>query len=264
MSLPIMTRDLAYKLDMLDAYYVEARMSGIEDQDIEIKRLGNSLVLMAKHILIDQFNSIRGFTIEDEPFLNDMLNLYVRNDIKVRLDILPSELNSEIATTLNEHQIIQKGFHTVFYRECTKLEDSIGSKVKVRKILKDELDMFLTTYLKGFGIPESFLDRAKEQRKFWTDVPEFHLYMAMLDDVPVGASVLYIRDEIGYLAGASTLVEYRGIGCQQQQLVKRMNDAADLGCRLLTTQAQFHSTSQRNMQRNGFQIAFTKGIWGMK
>jgi hypothetical protein len=70
-----------------------------------------------------------------------------------------------------------------------------------------------------------------------------------------------IKDDIGYLAGASTLPDYRGAGCQYQQIAKRINDAVDLGCSLLTTQAAFDSTSQRNMQRSGFQVAFTKGIW---
>lgn len=257
MSLPVLIRDLAYKLDMMDAYFVEKRMSGIAG--IETKWFLDTLAVMAKGTPNDQFNSIRGFMRENEFLLVEMLHLYQGQ--KVRIDILPSELTPSISAKLIEHNLIPKGFHTVFYRDCIKLESMEPSGIHVRKITEDEFGVFLDVYLRGFGIPESFLAGAKEQRSFWMDVPEFHLYLAKFKDAPVGASVLYIKDEIGYLAGASTLPIYRGVGCQYQQLVKRINDAVDLGCSILTTQAAFDSSSQRNMQRAGFQVAFTKGIW---
>jgi hypothetical protein len=257
MSLPVLTRSLAYKLDMMDAYFVEKRMSGIAGT--EIKWYLETLALMAKGNPNDQFNSIRGFMKENESLLDEMLSLYQGQ--KVRLDILPSELTPDISAKLIQHNLTPKSFHTVFYRDCTKLKPLETSEIQVRKISADELGVFLDTYLSGFGLPESFLAGAKEQRSFWMEVPEFHLYIATIKDTPVGASVLYIKDDIGYLAGASTLPDYRGVGCQYQQLVKRINDAADLGCTILTTQAAFDSSSQRNMQRAGFQVAFTKGIW---
>jgi hypothetical protein len=194
MSLPVLTRDLAYKLDMMDAYFVEKRMSGIAGT--EIKWFMDTLALMAKSIPNDQFNSIRGFMRENESMLEEMLQIYQGQ--KVRMDILPSELTPDISAKLIQHNLIPKGFHSVFYRDCTKLKPLDTSEIQVRKITEDELGVFLDTYLSGFGIPESFLAGAKEQRSFWMDVPEFHLYLASLKDTPVGASVLYIKDDIGY------------------------------------------------------------------
>ncbi|MGN1400004.1 MAG: GNAT family N-acetyltransferase [Bacillus sp. (in: firmicutes)] len=257
----ITTKETVRAFDMLDASFVQKRMSGIEGT--EIKAFGHTLAFFAKEQpRNEQFNSIRGFRQEDAERLAEIFLFYKEKQQKVRMDLLPGEVNVDVAKQLKAHGLLHTDFQTVFFRR--NLPDEKGflhPHVYARKIGKDELETFLRVYLTGFGIPGHMLSVAMEQRYFWKDIPEFHLYLAEKDGRAAAAAVLHVQGIYGYMAGASTLPEYRGSGCQQALLHARMNDAARNGCKLFGAEAQFGSASHRNIERLGFQVAYTKAIY---
>ena len=86
------------------------------------------------------------------------------------------------------------------------------------------------------------------------------LYVATVGDVPAAAAALTVADGIGYLANAATLPTFRRRGCQRALIAARVADAADAGCDLVTSGATFGSSSQRNLERAGFRLAYTKPV----
>jgi len=73
------------------------------------------------------------------------------------------------------------------------------------------------------------------------------------------ASVLMIPEhKVVALAGAGTLPEFRGQGLQTALLRHRMRAAADAGCELAVIVTLGGTTSQRNAERLGFTVAYTK------
>jgi GNAT superfamily N-acetyltransferase len=60
------------------------------------------------------------------------------------------------------------------------------------------------------------------------------------------------------LSGAATLPECRGHGIQTALLNVRMQVAAKAGCDLAVTVTLGGSTSQRNAERLGFRVAYSK------
>jgi hypothetical protein len=78
--------------------------------------------------------------------------------------------------------------------------------------------------------------------------------------VSAAAAALTVADGIGYLANAATLAAFRHRGCQGALIAARVADAADGGCDLVTSGAKFGSSSQRNLQRAGFRLAYTKPV----
>jgi len=63
------------------------------------------------------------------------------------------------------------------------------------------------------------------------------------------------------LAGASTVPEGRRQGAQLALLDARLRHAAAHGCDLAMMCAAPGSASQRNAERNGFRIAYTRTKW---
>ena len=63
------------------------------------------------------------------------------------------------------------------------------------------------------------------------------------------------------MAIAATLPNYRKKGIHVKLLQKRITDAKDAGCKLIVGQAACESVSQRNMEKVGMSIAYTKSIW---
>ena len=63
------------------------------------------------------------------------------------------------------------------------------------------------------------------------------------------------------LAGASTIPSARGRGAQALLLATRLRDARARGCNLAMIVASVGSQSQRNAERNGFRVAYTRTKW---
>ena len=70
-----------------------------------------------------------------------------------------------------------------------------------------------------------------------------------------------MHDRVALLAGASTVPEGRRQGAQLALLDARLQTAVDAGCDLAMMVAAPGSASQRNAERQGFRIAYTRTKW---
>ena len=89
-----------------------------------------------------------------------------------------------------------------------------------------------------------------------------HAFLAELDGRPIAAGAVTIHEGIALLAGASTITSERRQGAQKALLEARLRFAAEQGCDLAMMGAAPGSASQRNAQRQGFRIAYTRVKWG--
>jgi GNAT superfamily N-acetyltransferase len=86
-------------------------------------------------------------------------------------------------------------------------------------------------------------------------------FLAELDGRPGAAGALWIRDGIALFSGAATIPEMRRRGLQSALLQERMRYAFAQGCDLAMMVAAAGSESQRNAERKGFRIAYTRTKW---
>jgi GNAT superfamily N-acetyltransferase len=133
----------------------------------------------------------------------------------------------------------------------------------------------VTARLAGADEVERFADIAAEG---WREHPEFSgqirdlmtvmakrkgalNFLAELDGKAIGAGALAVHEGIALLAGASTIPEWRRRGAQRALLATRLDYAAQSGCDLAMICAAPGSESQRNAERAGFRIAYTRIKW---
>ena len=86
-------------------------------------------------------------------------------------------------------------------------------------------------------------------------------FLAEVDGEPGAAGVLLIHDKVALFGGSATVPELRRRGLQTALLHERMRYAFDHGCDLAMMVAVPGSDSQRNAERKGFQIAYTRTKW---
>jgi GNAT superfamily N-acetyltransferase len=86
-------------------------------------------------------------------------------------------------------------------------------------------------------------------------------FLAELDGKQIAAGALSIDGEIALLAGASTIPSARRQGAQNALLEQRLRYAATRGCTVAMMTTQCGSGSQRNAERHGFRIAYTRTKW---
>jgi GNAT superfamily N-acetyltransferase len=86
-------------------------------------------------------------------------------------------------------------------------------------------------------------------------------FLAEVDGQPGAAGVLCIHDGVALFGGAATVPEQRRRGLQAALLEERLRYAFDHGCDLAMMVAEAGSNSQRNAERKGFRIAYTRTKW---
>jgi GNAT superfamily N-acetyltransferase len=77
----------------------------------------------------------------------------------------------------------------------------------------------------------------------------------------VATAGLVVNDGVALFAGASTVPEARGQGAQAMLLSARLKYAVELGCDLAMIVTEAGSGSQRNAERAGFRIGYTRTKW---
>jgi GNAT superfamily N-acetyltransferase len=90
--------------------------------------------------------------------------------------------------------------------------------------------------------------------------PNAICFLAILDGKPAGGAggSTFPESGIAPFYGAATLPEYRNRGVQNALFQARLGAAAEAGCDLAMVCTQPGTVSQRNAERNGFRVAYTK------
>jgi GNAT superfamily N-acetyltransferase len=86
-------------------------------------------------------------------------------------------------------------------------------------------------------------------------------FIAELDGQPGAAGTLSLHDGVALFGGASTIPQMRRRGLQAALLEARMRHAFEHGCPLAMMVTEAGSQSQRNAERQGFRIAYTRTKW---
>jgi hypothetical protein len=136
------------------------------------------------------------------------------------------------------------------------------STVTVRVIAPEEAQLWSEISARGWS------HEHPELRHFLLDLgaisaarEETRCFLAEYDGEPGAAGVLCIHDGIALFGGSATVPELRCRGLQAALLHKRMCYAFDQGCDLAMIVALPGSDSQRNAERRGFRVAYTRTKW---
>jgi GNAT superfamily N-acetyltransferase len=86
-------------------------------------------------------------------------------------------------------------------------------------------------------------------------------FLAEVDGQAGGAGALSLHDGVALFAGAATIPEMRRRGLQGALLEARMRYAYEHKCELAMMVTEAGSQSQRNAERKGFRIAYTRTKW---
>jgi GNAT superfamily N-acetyltransferase len=134
--------------------------------------------------------------------------------------------------------------------------------VTVREARPDEAEVWAQTAAAGWRDSVPFTDALFEMMRIVGSAEGVRAYFAEIEGQPVATGAMAIYDGVALLAGAATLPEWRNRGAQRALLEHRLCHAAEAGCDLAMMGAAPGSASQRNAERQGFRIAYTRIKWG--
>ena len=153
-------------------------------------------------------------------------------------------------------------FTSVLYRNLACLPDAPASSLSSRTSEAAEADAWARVAAAGWSTeaPE-FTDFLRELGQTNAQSAGMTSFLAELDGQPIATASLYQHAGVALLAGASTVLAGRRRGAQTALLAARLHRAAAQGCTLAMMGARPGSPSQRNAERHGFRIAYTRVKW---
>lgn len=201
-----------------------------------------------------------------------------RRGVPARVDVCPLA-DPSLPQLLHRRGYGIQGFRHVFIRSCGGPPDPLpagagtgpgtaahpaaspgpglvpASPLTVYAVGADEYDTWAAAVSSGFtGRDDADPDEISENTPF---CPGTSCYLARVDGEPAGGGALSVAGGLAALFSASTRPRFRRRGVQTALLAARLAAAA-AGCDVATVQANPGSDSHRNIQRAGFQIAYTK------
>jgi GNAT superfamily N-acetyltransferase len=138
---------------------------------------------------------------------------------------------------------------------------SPNERVVVRAVADDEHGLWARVAAEGWShLPE--LTAFMHELAIVNAKRQNHVsFLAEIDGQPIAAGGVALIDGVALLAGASTIPSARKQGAQRALLEARLHHAAAHGCDIAMIGAAPGSDSQRNAERQGFRIAYTRVKW---
>jgi GNAT superfamily N-acetyltransferase len=150
----------------------------------------------------------------------------------------------------------------VLCRSTAELAGQENRGINVRIVRPDESHLWATVNTRGWihDYPElhDFLSRTSNISSNREHTVRF---LAEIDGQPGAAGALSIHQGVALFAGAATVPEFRRRGLQTALLQERMRYAFEHGCDLAMMVTEPGARSQRNAERAGFKIAYTRTKW---
>ena len=112
----------------------------------------------------------------------------------------------------------------------------------------------------GIAQHDSFPRESLERAEMAMADAGSRLYLATIDGQPAGAAGIRLAGELAQLTGAGTLTSFRRRGVQKALTHTRLHEARTAGCSYAVVTTQPGSTSHSNMQKMGFELAYSRAV----
>lgn len=191
--------------------------------------------------------------------LDAVENFYTERHADTVIDLCPLAHHSLL------NLIQARGYHvrtwmSMLFVTLPSVTVTLNPALRVTRATPDQADLWLATSARGFDESDEVDPntlRVLTPNFYATDA---HCYFAWFSGLPISTGGMYFHNGVVELGGTSTLLAHRQQGAQSALIQHRLNDAYELGCDLAVVLTTPGSASQRNMERRGFQLAYTRAI----
>jgi hypothetical protein len=191
-----------------------------------------------------------------EAEIDALENFFRSRGARVSVDLCPLA-DPGLLSSLAARGYRPTEFNNVLVKRLANAE--IVLTPRVRRAIAGENDRWSHTVGRGFFEQGELSDAEMDVGRTIFNMPGALCYLAMTDGgEPAGGGALAIRDGLATLFADSTVAGFRRCGLHRELIAARLNEALAQGADLATASTLPGSTSQRNYERLGFHVAYTK------
>ncbi len=262
-------KNLSQKLERTEAWanraFVEARAKISPESGAEwIEVAGTYAMFDGAESPLTQTFGLGLFEEITDAELDQLEDFFKKHNAPVFHEVSPLADASLIAL-LNERGYQPIELTSVMFQAietAASLNLPINPNITTRIIEKGEEKLWAQTSANGWATEmEGLADFMFQFGQVSANCEGGFPFLAEIDGQPISAGMLFIYDGVALLAGASTVPEGRHQGGQSALLDARLRFATTQGCTIAAMGALPGSQSQRNAEKNGFRIAYTRTKW---
>ncbi len=184
---------------------------------------------------------------------------YRSRQAPAQIDLCPLA-DESLRELLNERGYKIREFSNVWFQLLDAYEASLAlpAGVSVREAVAADADAWIRSVSGGFAEHEELMAAELETATCFFRDPATRCFLSLVDGRAAGGGAMFINEKIAALFSGSTLPAARGRGAQTALLHARLRAAREAGCELALIKTAPGLASQRNVQRAGFHLAYTK------
>lgn len=177
----------------------------------------------------------------------------------VQIDLCPLA-DESLKTLLNERGYQVGDFNNFWFRLLADYEamEAPAAGISVKETEPSDADAWIHAVSGGFLEREDLTEADLEVATIFFHEPQTRCFLSLVDGQSAGGGAMFIHEKIAAFFSGSTLPRARGRGAQTALLHARLRAAREADCDLAVIKTLPGNTSQRNVQRAGFRLAYTK------
>lgn len=265
---PFADVSLARRLERAEALsnadFIEGRARAFPDKGATWKEIAGTYAMYdGRSSPVTQTFGMGMFQRLTERELKAVEQFFLERGAPVCHEVSP-HADSSVLPLLNDGGYQPIEFTSVMYRPISKespLLAATNDKIRVMLTGPSEADLWAEIAFKGWSEFGELADFLHDVGRVNARRDNAQSFLAILDGRPIATGLMNIFDGVALLAGASTIPEGRKKGAQLALLEERLRYAAQHDCDIAMMCALPGSASQRNAERHGFRIAYTRIKW---
>jgi GNAT superfamily N-acetyltransferase len=196
-----------------------------------------------------------------DPDLDELEQFFRSRGAAVALELCPL-IDITIYQALANRGYTLAEVSSVLVRDLTEpapsAVEAIPRGIVVRPIAPGEADLWRRTVAEGFAEFQRVTETLLDALSGMTDRPNAESFLAFIGGEVAGGAAVAEHERVGGLFGASTLPQFRRRGVQAALLGARLAWMRECDCDVAVSITQPASSSQRNIERFGFRVAYTR------
>lgn len=281
------TPALAHRIDLAEARLVHAIVSRVQATRPDVGGFaapvaGGWALFAGMGNPVNKVIGVGFDAVPEEGAFEDVERAFAARESEVRAEV-STLARAETHEWLSRRGYVLQGFENVLGRAlgrdlghdregraAASPAVAVAPGIEVRAVAGAEIDAWVAVVTAGFAAPDESgaggdqpLPTGEDLAVMMDDVFRaggFTRYLARVGGEVAGGASMRLDGGIALLAGAATLPRFRRRGVQRALLQARLSDAARAGCDLATVVTQPGSTSQANVQRQGFALLYARAV----
>lgn len=242
--------------------YARAYRSLHPDADVTIQELaGGQLLYLSPGSPLNRAIGLGFERAITPPDLAAVEEFYHARQCEVRVDLCPLADSSLLYGLARRGYVLERFFNLLYIpldQGYKTIDPPAG--VRIERMTGADAALWLRTTAQGFEETDQ-----PGAEIFNILAPNFYAenavcFLAYVHEEPAGGGGLYMHQGVAELGGASTRPAFRRMGVQAALLQARLSAARDMGCDLAIVMTAPGSNSQRNIQRAGLRLAYTRAV----